>query len=208
MAEQPRPRYRWSARRSEYVYGNHKAVQYSTLRALVSQATSTSTDRLLAFYDKLERGNITVASFKLVAAQELKNMHGGLGAVAQGGVQQVSGKGWRTIEKALAYHLAYLNDLAGGIADGSITLDAKARSRMLLYGASGYSTFENSRRAMMRDAGFDMEQRVRGREKSCDVCKAQADLGFQPRGTLRDIGDSPCGNNCDCHFEFARSDSE
>lgn len=202
----PAPKYRWSAKRRQYVYGNHKAVSYETLRALVFEATSASTARLLAFYDKLAEGRITVASFKLVAAQELKNMHGALGAVAHGGVQQVKGKGWREIEKALAYHFAYLNDLAVGVDNKTITLDARARARMLLYGASGYSTFENSRRVMMREAGFDLEMRVRGTRESCDVCIAQAKLGFQKRGTLRDIGDSPCGNNCDCHFEFARSD--
>jgi hypothetical protein len=40
----------------------------------------------------------------------------------------------------------------------------------------------------------------------CITCKEQSDLGWQPLGSLNEIGDSECGGGCDCYFEWRAPD--
>lgn len=52
---------------------------------------------------------------------------------------------------------------------------------------------------------FKFERRVLGTPKTehCEDCPPLADLGWQPIGTLPEIGDSACGSLCLCHFRYS-----
>jgi hypothetical protein len=41
-----------------------------------------------------------------------------------------------------------------------------------------------------------------GHADHCDDCPPLAAQGWQPLGTLPDIGDTECGGQCHCHFEY------
>jgi len=40
---------------------------------------------------------------------------------------------------------------------------------------------------------------------NCNGCLEQAGLGWQPIGTLDEIGAEECGNNCRCEYEYRNS---
>ena len=197
------PAFTWSPRRREFVHRNHKPVRVETLRALVMEASVEAGRRLSVFGEKVRTNNISAATFRMAMFSDLKNLHFGLGAIAAGGVSQLNTKQLRVIEREFRTQLEHLNDFATGLADGSIERDGRLASRAASYGRAGFLTFENTRRVLMQSAGYLKERRVRGSAKDgCAVCKAQEALGWQAKGVLRRVGESPCGSHCDCYFEF------
>lgn len=63
------------------------------------------------------------------------------------------------------------------------------------------------RRRKKMSGGARWEWRILGHPKTehCDDCPPLAALGWQPIGTLPDIGDTECGGRCYCHFEYSDS---
>jgi hypothetical protein len=51
---------------------------------------------------------------------------------------------------------------------------------------------------------MDEERRVLGVADHCPGCLEQAGLGWQPIGTLDEIGTEECGNNCRCEYEYRK----
>lgn len=53
---------------------------------------------------------------------------------------------------------------------------------------------------------FEFERRVHflslEEHRPCKTCKTESNKGWVPVGTLNEIGDSECLNNCDCYFEW------
>jgi hypothetical protein len=70
------------------------------------------------------------------------------------------------------------------------------------------------RRAVLKQAQvqsfvFEEERRVHylplDRHNACKGCKAESSKGWQPIGTLLEIGDCECMGGCDCYFEWRDS---
>lgn len=74
------------------------------------------------------------------------------------------------------------------------------------YGASVYASAQNVGRAKVgRRGAFDEERRVHlGHDQACPICEEATARGWQPIGTLPEIGDSYCLNNCHCFFEYRK----
>lgn len=88
-------------------------------------------------------------------------------------------------------------------------------ARAEMYGNAAHQAAQKIQRAAIRrgDAGKTgrpharWERRVLGNPKTehCTDCPPLAAAGWQPLGTLPDIGDSECGGFCLCHFEYSES---
>lgn len=62
-----------------------------------------------------------------------------------------------------------------------------------------------NRKRMIRGGDYTMERRIHGRavDDLCKTCRKARNAGWQPIGTLPAIGDSECGSNCHCYFQYA-----
>ncbi len=67
---------------------------------------------------------------------------------------------------------------------------------------------EVNRKRMIRGGVYVEERRVHGKfnDEMCATCHNAVQAGWQPIGTLPRIGDSECGGNCHCFFQFADID--
>lgn len=74
--------------------------------------------------------------------------------------------------------------------------------------SSHHAAQQANRAAAIQQGVFKVERRVLGRPKTehCHDCPPLAALGWQPIGTLPDIGETECAHLCLCHFEFADKD--
>jgi len=75
------------------------------------------------------------------------------------------------------------------------------------YGNAVWSSTINAGRAIVqKQAVFASERRVHllsfMEHKPCQTCIEESRKGWQPMGTLAEIGDSECMGNCDCYFEW------
>lgn len=83
---------------------------------------------------------------------------------------------------------------------------AQIGARAELYATSAWQGAQKITRASKRRTGnARWERRILGHPKTehCTDCPPLAALGWQPVGTLPDIGESECGPLCLCHFEYS-----
>ena len=81
---------------------------------------------------------------------------------------------------------------------------------MGLYANASHQAAQKIERATTRKTGSARwERRLLGNPPTghCSDCPPLADMGWQPVGTLPDIGDTECGGFCWCWFEYS-SDAE
>ncbi len=83
---------------------------------------------------------------------------------------------------------------------------AQIGARAELYATAAWQGAQKVQRASQRKTGnAKWERRILGHPKTehCTDCPPLAALGWQPVGSLPDIGDSECGPLCLCHFEYS-----
>lgn len=86
---------------------------------------------------------------------------------------------------------------------------AQMVARAEMYGNAPWETAVNGGRGVVLDDPdqvFIAERRVHNlplsEHNACQTCLDQSELGWQPLGTLAEIGDSECLGNCDCYYEW------
>ena len=138
---------------------------------------------------------------------QLRQLHIGASILGAGGIQNLSELHMRQLEDRLRQQIAFLNQFVTDVerrqARG-LPLNQRDIARAGLYSGAGRVTFFQSQRQFIANSTNDeaVERRVLGEAEHCIDCVEYASLSWQPVGTLPPIGDSRCGHNCLCHFEY------
>lgn len=98
----------------------------------------------------------------------------------------------------------FLDRMRSDIEAGKQLLDGTLLARAEQYARAGHAVVQNVLRGQAHRDGYTLERRNLGHAHHCQTCIDQADLGWQPVGTLNPIGDSECGGNCHCEFEYQK----
>jgi len=155
--------------------------------------------------NQLRNREISLADWQLQMRNEIRASHNAAAMVAKGGRDQMTYADWGRTGRRLRDQYGYLDRWAADIASGKVPLDGRLASRARLYGQAARGTYEQQRRAMAAANGYDEEQRILHATESCDDCIEYAGEGWQPIGTLPQIGDSICNTNCKCTFEYRQA---
>jgi hypothetical protein len=108
-----------------------------------------------------------------------------------------------SLAAAHAAQLTYLADFKAEILDGSQPVDGTLSARAAMYASAAWGVAQGIGREHAIASGHTHERRVhQGSDAPCPGCEEQRDRGWQPIGTLKAIGDSPCRTNCHCHYEY------
>jgi hypothetical protein len=108
-----------------------------------------------------------------------------------------------SLAAAHASQLTYLDDFKAEILDGEQQVDGTLAARAAMYASAAWGVAQGIGREQAIASGHTHERRVhQGSDAPCPGCEEQRDLGWQPIGTLKAIGDSPCRTNCHCHYEY------
>jgi hypothetical protein len=163
----------------------------------------------------LAHGEINVDAWRDAMRTASRNTHTAATALAQGEWGNVSSREWGHAGARLRSEYAYLEAFAQQISDGTQRvswidattgermLDGRFASRAAQYAEAGHGTMEASIRRTEIDNGSEWERRVLDDVENCDGCMAAALEGWQPIGTLPEIGTQECGSNCRCEWEYA-----
>lgn len=153
--------------------------------------------------DKLVEGKINVATWEETTARALKDLHIGLYTLGRGGLKQVSARDYGIIGSELKKEYQYLRGFSQDILAGKMS-EAQLRDRVSKYVDSSYSTYELGSCESHRSAGYNWERRIRNAAVSCDSCVVYSSRGWQPLGTLPNIGsECECKSRCRCHKEYS-----
>ena len=160
----------------------------------------------------LADGRITVEQWRDAMRDSIRQVHLSASAMAY---RTWDGVSESSAEVRIERELRYLEGFAGQIADGTqrvswideVTGDQMVDGRFLfrceMYARSGHGTYENVNRELMSESGkFTEERRVTHAFEGCDGCIAIEMMGWQPIGTLPEIGAEECLTACMCSFEY------
>jgi hypothetical protein len=172
------------------------------VRSAVDQVIDTEEQSFTSAASQLISGQITLADFQRQTAANIKTLHIATGLAANGGVNNAGPDDLAHIEDLINRQYEFLRNMGNDIETGKQPMDGRLLARVRLYAHAARGTYEDVVRRLARVGGALQEKRILGVADHCIGCLQEYGKGWQPIGTLKDIGDTPCRTLCRCHFIF------
>jgi len=198
------------------VSGETQPPQRTELENAVDQLRSNYRDKLRGIAEQLQAGDITHANFRYMMGKEVKKLLTQAAVLGAGGQANMTDTQRKLLDRSVRDQLAYLDGFHRDIRE-LINQGKPIPNRMIgragSYASAAMITANQARRQSMADEvaqdDADLwEVRVLGAAEHCVDCVRYANRPA-PIGTLPPIGDSQCGSNCKCQFEYgSREDLE
>lgn len=199
----------WNTTAGRYVRlsgeGSGRFVSFADVRNALESVMDASGSRMNLLTQDLVTEQITLAEWQSGMMEQIKISHNAAAASARGGWAQMSQSDWGATGRLIRAQYDYLRNFANQIASGKQALNGSALVRADLYAHAPRGTFEEIRRRHERlENGMQEECRVLGEADHCEGCLHQAELSWQPIGTLAPIGSQECVTHCHCRFRFRK----
>lgn len=173
-------------------------VPQADVQTALDRVLAASSARLRAHTERLAAGELSVAQWQSVVAQEIKTAHLAGAAVGRGGWAQVAPADTLWTASRLKEQYRYLSRFAEQIASGRQPLNGVALARAELYGHAARVTQREMVRRVARQAGHQWERNVLGLADHCPGCLAATRRGWVAIGTLPPVGARDCRVRCHC----------
>jgi hypothetical protein len=205
----------WSQTDRQYIDKSDNKISWGVIGGLVvslmvGSKLSSPTYGGIATYaqlaEGLKSGALSVADWK-AGMQSLVTMGQQMGVlVSNGGVEFMTNADWSYAQQQIEKQFAFLDKFAKDIIDNPEKwMNGRLDNRMRLYQESAYSAYQNSLTREAKLGGMDEELWVNGIADHCFGCLEQAGLGWQPIGTLPEIGSQECSSNCHCSKDYRKA---
>jgi hypothetical protein len=202
------PDYGWNPFANRYVnLDTGRFVSSTAVRNALEDVMEVSAINMNTLSQQLVNGEVSLADWQRGMMQQVKLSHTAAAASANGGFAQMTQSDWGFAGSLIRKQYDYLNNFAGQIANGEQGLNGQVIVRADLYGQAARGTFEAQRQRLEVSNGMEEERRILEIKDgaNCEGCIEQAELGWQPIGTLDPIGAEECLTNCRCEFEYRRA---
>lgn len=200
------PDYGWNEAAGRYVnLDTGRFISSSAVRDALESVMDASALNMNAISQQLIGNEISLAQWQSGMMQQVKLAHTAAAASANGGFAQMTQSDWGFAGRLIRTQYEYLHNFAGQIASGEQQLNGQVLVRADMYGQAARGTYEAQRQRLEVANGMEEERRILEKDgANCEDCLAAADEGWQPIGTLPQIGDSACLTNCRCNFEYRK----
>ena len=184
-------------------------ISSTVVRDELELAMQSSKDSMKIISQQLIDSNMSLAEWQTAMMEHIKNANLNAAMSANGGWAQMSQSDWGFVGQRIKEQYKYLNNYANQIYTGEQGLNGQILVRSNMYGDAARGTFEAMRlRYQLLENGMTEERRVLGAADHCNGCLEQAALGWQPIGTLDEIGDEECLTNCHCTKQYRRQEAD
>lgn len=198
------PQYGWNERAGRYVsLPSRKFVPWERVGEALEDVIEVSRVEVETLTLTLVRGG-DLNKWREAVAYEIKQMHIASACLGRGGYEQMTPADWGRVGQRIRRQYAYLENFARQVESGAQPMDGSLVNRARLYTFATRGTYDGQRRANYATMGYRFEKRVLHKAEHCQSCKDIAALGWQPIGTLPNIGDADCLSNCQCTFKFKK----
>lgn len=203
----PIPDYTWDSRlrggsggyRSE---ATGRIVARAEVTAQLERVMTASRDNMRAVTQRYLDGELTLPAFQTQMAQEIKTAHVVAAAAAKGGWDRMTPSDWGLVGQRVRSEYGYLRNYAREIASGQQPLNGSMLVRSGMYADAAHTTYAQIRARQAADAGLREQRRILHARESCNGCIGVAALGWQPLGSLPQIGSQECRSHCKCEDIF------
>lgn len=199
--------YTWNADAKRYRDDSGKFVSRAAVQEGLENIMDQSALNMNALTQQLIDGKISLASWQSGMLQEIKSVNVAASALANGGWAQMTPSDWGYTGSLIKEQYNYLRNFAEQVASGEQALDGRALVRSDLYGDAANGTYSDMRGRLFIADGYEEEIAVlEPGADHCDGCLERAAEGWQPIGTLSDIGDEDCQARDRCVKRYRRMD--
>lgn len=205
--------YRYDQSTMRYRDARGRWVKSSQVKEVVNSSFDRSSRNAVAIGQRLQRGEIGVAEWQLLMAQEIKSATLYASALANGGWNNLSQADYGRVGRWLAQgpkggrgQYQYLRDFAKQIEAG-LPLDGVFLRRSAMYVSQANSFFERERARAREQRGYDQARNIRHAADSCRGCIAQTRRGWQALSLVVYPGNRDCLTSCKCHLQFRNSET-
>lgn len=184
-------------------------VSESVLVDLIENYSSTFVqENVSQITDDLLSGKITLDSWEVRIAQELKEAYVVSASIGRGGRGLMEMSDWGRIGGHLRFEYRHLDQFAQEIKSGSLSA-AQIKFRAQMYADGVRTAFWDGRRASKVAAGMVEERRVLTPAEHCPDCIDYANQSWVVTGTLPPPGSgSRCLHSCKCLMEFREASND
>lgn len=157
---------------------------------------------------RFEAGHIDIQQWQRAMAENVRKMHIASAMILDGpdaamlGFPDGRSRQSKMLVASMRYQMRRLDRFARQVYAGKQPLGASFVARIDLYAESSRGTGEEMRDGAAKDVGLTQERRILGVADHCNGCIEEAGKGWQPIGTLLEIGDAECRMRCKCRKEF------
>lgn len=197
--------YRWNPTLKRYIAPNGRIVSAAQVRSALDDALRAMDGKARDLAAQLRSGAISLASFEREMRTLIKDVQLYGAAAAAGGWAQLDQSALGRVGSLTRIQYDYLHGFVQDVATGTQRLDGTLTVRASLYAQQGRRTFYKQMAVEMEEIGHDEERSIRHASDSCDGCIDAADQGWQPIGTLPEIGERDCLSRCKCTKEYRSS---
>jgi hypothetical protein len=199
------PKFKWDAENLCYIDEDGKPVSDETVRAWVDAAVDAAKQRVEDLADQLNADELEPYQWHEKTEREISAMHLALGIVAIGGLAALTRTHLARIKARVDEQKKYLLGFKIAIELGIQRKDGSLLNRALMYADAGVHTYENIKREMFKDKGFDEEHsHLDSGAQHCGQCPEESAKEWQPLGTLIPPGGRSCKSHCRCWMTYRK----
>jgi len=197
-------KYRWDESSRRFLTAKGRPVARTQVRAALDTVLDGLSADARSHGEDLTAGRINTSEFALRMRALVKRGHTIAGAAGAGGTKQATRDpgdlGY--VGSQVKGEYGYLSEFVRQVEAGEVPLDGRIAARAEMYARGATGTYEGVLRRGDQRAGFRFERRRLNSSVSCPECSAYAAKGWQPIGTLPNVGDAcSCRSMCRCSFE-------
>ena len=186
---------------------NGKVIEAAAILLLIDRLTSVGKREAKRISGRLERGEISIAQWRVAIAELLKSAHIIAASVGRGGRSRMTQSDWGKVGNKLRWQYGFLDKFTRSIVSGAVVIGAGViANRAIKYLSAPYISFQTAKQsehAIGVDGKPVLVRLVQNSKEGCEECNADAALGFIPVDDMDPIGSRICGDYCLCDLEFS-----
>lgn len=169
----------WDPRALQYRDAAGRFVSRAAVRDALDYALDNAERRILFTAEEFRAGEITLAEWRAITAQSLKEIHLYSAAAAKGGWGQMTQADFGRVGQILRGQYQYLENLTTEIVAKVQKLDGRFLVRMKLYAQSGRVTYHAVDEVVQLDAGMTERLNILDAQaEHCGECVDMTALGW------------------------------
>lgn len=184
---------------------NGRRVAWSLIRGSLDRTILNSGASVQGLCDQLRSGAVSLENWQSQMAGLIRVTHLASAMAAAGGSGGMTPDLMQLTQQRIESQLEFLQNFASRIA-GGMPLDGNICRVMLMYINAGRGTFHAVEAELLGAQGFIEYRNVLGAtEDHCTgsgSCLEVSGQGWQPVGSLPEIGNRKCMSNCLCSWQY------
>lgn len=150
----------------------------------------------------LMEGRINFAEWQLRSLSTIKSLHMATALAANGGKNNTSPGDLAFMGNLVKEQYQYFRNMVAEIRQGKQALDGTLLTRVALYAQAARATHEKVKERAALNAGATQSKSILGLADHCTECVSEARKGWVAIGTLIQIGQRQCRQNCHCSMTY------